>query len=405
MPQTIQPPGPTPAGPSSVRQFTPAQLSALLGRTQWPELHFQQSHSGVVQSVIIPKNFTLTRPLYSIHIMWRGRIAVTVANYTATNAESLANIINRIRLFGTHRLFNSLRPIDVTGSWAFAWARLFQQRGNSMYINGVRQAEMNVPLTSAWAATTAGSPYDIELHYEIPLVPMLGPHSRLAVLPFMANPDDWGDTLQLQLDLGDKNSIGDSTGATVAFTAFGSGGGSPTVTIYGNYGILGPAAKALQDRMATLVRASGNVISSSVSAVGNRIRLTQLQRTRTTNVYWKTGVRQVSALTTGSPFATLIDTIVDQPQILVDNKPVRNTFDAQSVKEYGGFMFNTVNPGGYSGLSFIDGQNPLTYFRGDKTGGAAFELVANILTAVANQDAEFCQEQVYRIDDPSQPEL
>ena len=95
---------------TSPKQFSARDLASILGRNQGPELFFQQTFA-TLQSPVIPKNLNVNRPLERIHIVWRGRVTIAGANFTAVAAEAPQTIIQRIRLVGTHQRFGSLNHV------------------------------------------------------------------------------------------------------------------------------------------------------------------------------------------------------------------------------------------------------------------------------------------------------
>lgn len=388
MPDT-QPGQPVRSGPRISRRA----LGAIMGRYQAPELVFQQPFTALT-SPIIPRNINLTRPLESLKIVWRGRVVITVANFTAVASEAPQTIIQRIRLTGTHRQFNQLAPIDISGATAFAWARITQVRSNSLIINGTRQADPGMPFQQVGATFGNTGTYDLEIHYDVPLTPFLPLSSRIALIPFLYYPQDWADTLQLQLFFGDNTSFGTPGTAVTAFTAFGSGAGSPTVSIFANYCLLGPLANSISSAVA--VRNEFTIVGGPVAAVSNAQRLTLLQKQRTNFVLFKAGTLLTGSSAGVQVYGALQDTMLDRTVILLDNKPVRNNQANFSQKEYLGRMFNTIVPGGYNGFTFVESGNPLTMYRGDLIpGGSTFELDSDVLLAAANQATSIVQEQVF----------
>src|SRR6202521_2055214 len=251
------------------KTFSARALASILGRNQGPELFFQQSFAAL-QSPVIPKNLNVNRPLERVHIVWRGRVTITVANFTAIAAEAPQTIIQRIRMVGTHQRFGSLTPIDITGATAFALTRLTRFRGCSLYINGVRQPELNVPFAQAGPTFGNIGVYDIEIHYDIPVGPIISEASKFGTVPFLWMNADWGDTLQLQLFFGDQTSFGTPGTAVTAFSAFGSATGSPLVSIFTNYEILGPLAGSISP--AVVIRGEQTQVAPLASN-GNAIRI------------------------------------------------------------------------------------------------------------------------------------
>jgi hypothetical protein len=95
-------------------------------------------------------------------------------------------------------------------------------------------------------------------------------------------------------------------------------------------------------------------------------------------------------------YESLSDTLLENKQVLVDNKPIRNNNDNIVQKVYYGGMLDTVQPQGYLNLSFVEGQNGLLAYRGDGLpAGSQFELVSDILAASANNRVALVQEMVY----------
>lgn len=360
-------------GNGGVAGLSIKEVASILGRNQGPELFFQQPFTQLT-SPIIPKNISLNRPMERIHLVFRGRITVATAGFTPF-PEALFNLLQRLRITGTHKRFGALVPVDLTGGTIGRYMRLFQINGN---------------FTTAGFTGAIGS-FDAEIHWELPVHPIVDVSSKLSIIPYLWFKDDWQDTLQVQLFFGDGSSLGGVAG-NVTFTAFGSGAGSPTVSIFTNYEILGPLSNAFSS--ATTIR-SEQPVQGTVTAIVNAIRLQQLQKQKTTNIILKMGTIPAGLSAGVQVFGTLVDTILDFTQIVVDNKPLRNNFSNMAAKEYGASAFNVAQTPGYLVFPFIEAQNPLTAFRGDLlSGGSTFEVTSNVLTAGATQAVNIIQEQV-----------
>jgi hypothetical protein len=377
---------------STPKNFTARDLASILGRNQGPEQFFQQAFA-IDTSPIIPKNLNVNRPMERIHIVWRGRVTIVGANYDAVAAEAPQTIIQRIRLTGTHQTYGALVPIDISGATAFALGRLTRISGASLYINGVKQPQLTVPLAENPATFGNAGTYDLEIHYEIPMGPILAIANKVSVVPFLFQNADWGDTLQLQLFFGDQTSFGTpDTNTTVTFSAYGSGTGSPLVTIFQNFEILGPLASSVAS---AVVLRSEQSQTAPVAANGNNVRIQLLQKQKTTNIFIKTGTILAGTNSGISVFGSLSDQVLEMTQPVVDNKPIRNNFNNFAAKEYAGWAFETVLPQGYLNFTFVDAQNPLTYYRGDLlAGGSTFELDSNVINGGAGVTANVLQEQV-----------
>jgi hypothetical protein len=376
--------------------LTVRQVASLLGRNQGPEFFFQQVWT-TLNNVVIPKAINLNRPLERIHLVWQGRIAVGTANISPVYVESIQNLIQTIKLTGTHAAFKAITPINLTGADAFAWPKLFRPRGGSTYVNGARCENLDIPAGFAtgtgFLGTTGGSPYDTEIHYDIPLVPVLPAAAKVSVVPFLYQQKDWGDTLQLFLTFADATALGTLGTSVVTFTAFQSASGSPQLYLMTNYEILGALAESISS--AVVIRNTQNIPQSNITSASSTLqRLQLLQKQKTTNVLLKSGALAAGTSAGVSVYSTLSDLIFQQTQVIVDNKPIRNNFLNAAYKEYAGYSFDARLPQGYLPFSFIDSMNPLTAYPADQlAGGSTFELDSQVLTGGATNFAEVIQEQ------------
>jgi hypothetical protein len=376
--------------------LTARQVASLLGRNQGPEFFFQQPWTAL-NNVVIPKAINLNRPLERIMMDWQGRIAITVANMTPIFPESLQNLIQTFKLTGTHAAFKALTPINLTGADAFAWPKLFKPRGNSTYVNGALCDNLGIPAGfpagTGFLGTTAGSPYDTEVIWNIPLTPVLPVAAKVNLVPFYYQQKDWGDTLQLFLTFADNTALGTPAGSTTTFSSFGSGAGSPQLFLFTNYEILGALAESISS--AVVIRNTQNIPQSQItSAAATLQRLQLLQKQKTTNILLKSGTLAAGTSAGVSVYATLSDVIFQQTQLIVDNKPVRNNFLNSAYKDYQAYSFDARWPQGYLDFSFIDSMNTLTAYPADQlAGGSVFEIDSQVATGGASNFAEVIQEQ------------
>lgn len=375
--------------------LTVRQVASLLGRNQGPEFFFQQAWTAL-NNVVIPKAINLNRPLERVHMVWQGRIAVATANIAPIYPESVQNLIQTFKLTGTHAAFKAITPINLTGADAFAWPKMFKPRGSSIYINGARAENLDIPAGfptgTGFLGTTAGSPYDTEVHYDIPLTPILPVAAKVSLVPFLYQQKDWGDTLQVFLTFADATALGTLGASVVTFTGIGSGAGTPQLFMFTNYEILGALAEAISS--AVVIRNTQNVPQAQITGAASTLqRLNLLQKQKTTNVLLKSGALAAGTSAGVSVYSGLSDAIFEQTQIIVDNKPVRNNFLNAAYKEYAGYSFDARLPQGYLPFSFIDSMNPLTAYPGDQlAGGSVFELDSQVKTGGATNFAEVIQE-------------
>lgn len=384
--------------------LSPHVIASLVGRNQAPEkfttVPFVAGGSNYIQ-----RTFNLTRPLESFHFIWRGRVKFITHAMTVMAAEAPQSILQRIRITGTNRTWSNLTPIDMTGPTAFAWNQCYTPRGNSVFMstNGgavTRLPQLSTPIQTLVPGVTfgkVGDTYDLEIHWDVPVGPLFPPQVKGSVTPFLWFPQDWADTIQIQPFFGDAASFGSivADGGDVQFTSYGSNTGSPTFDVLASYVILGPLANAVQT--AVVVKTT-NQITGPVQSVGSFALLQLLQKQKTTNVLIKAGTQfDADAQQPGvQVFETLSDTLLANTVIVIDNKRIRDNQSNMSQKEFLGRQFASMFPEGYLGFSFVDGQNPLTYFRGDNVpGGSTFGVFSDVTGSDVLQYAEILQEQVF----------
>ena len=384
------------AGPAALAdpRARAAALATQIGRFQSPEL-WQSATQAMTAPVRVQlsRQMPLNRPAESIIVKLAGRITVANANMTAVVPEAIQNLIQLITLNGAHRRYGNLTPWRISGATAFAILPTFQAMGNDLVINGVRAASPGKPFVSPFLGNVGT--YDFVLTLNLPLGPIMGigQSTKRDLSAFVYQAADWGDSIQLQLDLGDASSLGTPTTAgDVTLTAFGSAAGSPTWSVFVNYSILGDFANGWESGV--IVRQE-QLFNTFVTA-GNALRISQLQKQITPNVLIKSGT-SLAGVTAGiNAFATLTDDQLNRTMIMVDNKPLKFNQDNLVLKSYYDRMFNAPIPEGYTLISFVEAQSPLLAYRGDGlAGGSLFELQSDVLTTGATQILSVTQEMAY----------
>lgn len=374
---------------------TVKDLHAYTGRLSGPQLFYQVPFVAGSNNTV-PKNIPMDSPLAEFIIEWTGRIVVGVANYTSVSPESLLNLVPSIKIFGTHVTLGQQTLYQGSLATLFKMAKIWKTRGNSLYINGVRISDdqIGAGLTSAQFGNTGT--FDIDMTVVLPFAPF-GVSDSQALLYYL-NENAWNTSLQVQYLFGDATSLGVPGGTTtVTFSAFGAGGGSPVMNLLLNYGYLGPMASKIGQ--AVVVRNVIPINSVLQSVAGALIRIQQLQNQKTTGVIAKTGTSQAG---TGGPYATLSDTILEGTVIRKNNALVRNLFKNSVTKDDYGQRMQTVQPTGYLGILFDDGDpcaNAWAALRADLWGNAAqLDIASNVPGGAGTNQGEIIQE--YIIGDP-----
>lgn len=385
----------TPAQP----RLTGKQIRSYLMRTTGPQQYYVQPWSDLTQ-FNIAKNIPLNQPLAFLHITLEGRLTLDASGGYTPLPEAPQNLLQLVRLQGSHAKLGSLALINMSGATLFALNKILSQRGNSICIsdNGGSLNRID-PLdqfpTGLTAAQfgTASHAYDFQVFWTVPVFPY-GVSDDQAV-QYLLNAAAWGQTLQLQLTTGDVTSLG-AAKAHATLSAFGSASGSPSININLTYVSLGPLAASINQ--AVSVKNSYS-IAGQLSSVQNQVRLQLLQNQRTLNVLTKTGTQQTGTSAGVVVYATLSDAILQQNQVRVNNNPVRNLQFNEVTKEFYGLRGNTVMPQGYLNISFSDGEptpNSFAGFKGEQLPGSAqFDIAANVISSPANVTGEVVQDMIY----------
>lgn len=381
---------------------TARQLNSTLGRTSGFEQFFTQSVALTApQSIIVPRPVNLNRPVESIEIRLQFRHVISVANKSLPLAESPVTWLDRVRFSGQHRAFGGQTPIDLRGATAFNWLRCFGVKGNDAYISGagaapIRQADAGQPLAQTLATYGNIGTYDIDLSYVIPVGPVMGMAARVrSTVPFLWKQQDWADSMQLRVDLGDPTACGTVNGSTDVLTAYQSGAGQPLLSVNLNYAQLGPLDNPRNPGESNLIIKNEVPILSLTAATAAQVLIQNLQKRKTTNIIIKTGLIATQTAGLGPNFLSMDDLLLDATQMLVDTKAIRNNSKNVSQKSHVGRMFETIIPQGYFPITFVDSTSPLTSFPGDTVGGGAqFQLTSQVLKSNAGNIVSVIQEQI-----------
>lgn len=363
-----------------------------LGRTQGPKLFDEITHNFASTGTLRPnRSLDATIPIKAVLLVLSGRMVIATADYTTLGIEVPQSLIQRIRLRGRHRLYGAQTLWDISGASAFAWPRMFQQQGNMSFSGNAGALNALDPALSIPAAASmsgAMQTIDFEVHYYIPTYPMIGggPYEPRWAAPYYLRDEDWGNSLQIELDMPDNTGIGDPAATTATtFTAYGSASGSPGVEFYTVNSMLGPFSR-IPGR--GIVLRSEDQASPVREATASNVSLAQLRQQVTTNIVVKTGGIITSGITSGvEVFSSLDDRHLDRTKVVLNNKYLRDTEYNRAVKMEQAIAWNVTQPEGYLVFSFVDSKNPLTALRADKSSGI-FELRTDVTSAIASGDRQ-----------------
>jgi hypothetical protein len=370
-------------------------------------------------SLALTQAVDLSLPIRGLRFVLKGRLVVGTAAFTSVNPEGLLNLLSSIVIQGTNARQQgnlTLWNIDLATAWVIQ--RIMGPTGAAFFLvtppGGGALAEVPTPTTPFPAGATGANPffqgstgtYDFIISVDFPFHPhQSNTYGRqpLSIPQYLVRNEEWKDSLQVLIT--GATQAGNSTGAlgvaaattTIAFSAFGSGAGTPTLDIYSLPVLMGLNLKD-QVLPGVLSRVS-TPITSLVQAAGTNVGILNMQKQPTPRVYFKFGTATVVPA-----FASLIDTVVNGPQatgpnaigvLLGGNRNVRNKVDIMAHKMQFPDVYLREPVQGYNIFDFMDQGNPDSAYPGQDVGdGATFQIIADIAGATANGLALAVQEQI-----------
>lgn len=386
----ILPSGTTTAVPADLQTFL-AQMAAarkrdqvIYGRYTAPQLwHRQNVNLLAQQQILVPKNLTLEKPHERLMVMFRFRLTITTDDYATTLPEIPQNILKSIRMWGSAGAFGAQTMWQISGATLFALPHVMGGSPQASYVTvkevGGDQMRMAVPgLPFLPAIPTSQGQLDIILMFQLPTSPYMGQgtDAKRQISRYMLSPQDWGNTIQVEINTGDASSFGTPGIATVDMTAYGSNTGLPEVSFFQNFALLGPD-RAYTRRNGLVLRVERPI--NTLTAATNQTRMNILDQKITTGLMVKSGTSITSASGITS-FATLSDEQLDETRVVHGTTPVRYNQSNETYRAYYGDMFDTPAPvQGYLPISFMEAQNVMNSYRADALeGGANFEIDTDV---------------------------
>lgn len=396
------------------RIYTPrGKKPLLLGQAFIPSVAAAAYPTGTVINIAAGA-VDLSTPLLGMQFVLKGRVTIGTAAVTALTPESFLNLINRIDIFGQHKILQSdTHPFVMDGAmWAGIMA-MHKRRGFKLTVSKaggalVLDPQAQSPYGGAFAAGAAGgvgfdgttNTFDFILDLPIFFYPLgVGDMFKPG---FMWRSEEWGDSLQIQITPGGQPSASANAGSlglsgatsTVSFTAFQSASGNPTLDIYALPVIQGATTGLPAQTVPGLVIRSTAPRTTQVQTTGTDIQIHQLQKRKTSRVYIKSG------LSTSVPvFTSLSDTVLAKVglQVGTDKFP-RNKVDWYTWKH--DFMDSYPEASdpiqGYAAMDFLQHKSPFGSYAGDNIdAGSTFYIVGDPNGAGTNAII-VVQEQIIR---------
>ncbi|MGH9373371.1 MAG: hypothetical protein ACRD15_17765 [Vicinamibacterales bacterium] len=371
-----------------------------LGRFTGPVPFYSTTNTFAAPNTIrVPNPVPLSKALESILVVLRFRLAITVANYTVGVPEAPQTLLERLVVRGNHSRLGGQIPIDISGATAFVWPNLSTPFATNLRMGATyaRSADPGQPFVQTLGLSTGAiGSYDVEVVYQIPVGPFLGNGATeiRSLMPFLWRAEDWGDSLQVELQLGDRTSLGTPAGTTVTtWTAYGSAAGSPSVEVFLNYSLMGQLSGIGQGGF--LVRTEQAAVPALTGIATDQQLGSFLRRAVTTRVLTKSGILLAGTSAGVTVFGSLSDLQLDRTRLVVDQKAIRDTARNYAMKAYLQRMFGCVHPEGYFDLDFCESGNPLLALRLDQSPpGVQAMLRTDVLTANAANRQNIVQEYV-----------
>lgn len=354
-------------------------------------------------STIITQSVDLSLPIRGMRFVFTGRYVIGTANFTSFNPEGVLNLIANITIQGV----NSRQQGNVT-LWNADLATIYSinsmlaYRGNGyVTINSgsgeTIAASPTMPYPSGQGSGNIGT-YDFRIVQDVVFHPMeMNSFGKqpFAIPGFLVRNEEWKDSVQIAMTYGAQAGAGavgalgtSAATSTIAFSAYGSGSGSPSISIYSL-----PVMSGLATKDSFLPGVLSRVtfpVTTPLQSAGSNVTLVNLQKQPTPRIFGKIGVSTVAPA-----FSSLSDVNLTTLGILLGgNRNVRNKVDIYAYKSQLVDVYDRDPVQGYTLMDFIEQGNFDSSFPGQDIGdGATFSLVGDV-AGVANALGLFVQEQL-----------
>lgn len=330
-------------------------------------------------------NGQLPRDRFLAGLMLTVKFRVTqpgTGNATATLGDAPYSIINKIEVVGQHLI---RRTDDV----------IVSLRGADLAQLQKIQTRASV-VSSGTLSTTASATSDISFTLNVPFVPFLVHPAEIA--NYLVDAPNYTN-LYLRIYWADANSLFSGQSGTIAFSAYGSSGGSPTIDVYTNEAMesVNNFRGFIPGRYSQYFK---DAISSSVGTTNPEVRISDINRGgRFRAILLKTGVNATGVTSGNQAYASLSDSILTNIKVMRGtNRDVYNVKDFQTARAHdllmrggsaadtGYLMIDWVKHGSFAEL--FDATGLISGPSGD----IDFFLKADVTTVSNAQATLICQE-------------
>jgi hypothetical protein len=317
-------------------------------------------------------------------IEFKGRITTGATAFTPL-PDALRNLIQEIRIYGSHSVFGEQTPVKIRAYTQ----NLINKVYRFAYTPRDKILKAGASGTFDGAASTA---YDVQVFWTVPLFPL--PMSlSLAPLYSLKGPD-WAGNLYVDLDTADGTALG-TTAANITFSAYGVTTGNPTVyvsTVHPKVTVdlMNSISPALPFRSYKLADA---VVQGS-SFTDNKIVDLNIGK-RTVSVHNVAGMLASGLSPSVRAYSSLSDGILTRMMVSLDGKELVTPYDGITQQEEDSWLGGQVLQTGVYVYNFErETGNPDSAFPSETlTSARRFQLFGDV-TAAAQQGDEVVQDEI-----------
>lgn len=366
------------------------EIMALLGRYSKLEAEFNVPWIPFT-TLRSPTSIRTDRILSFLQFHFHGRIGITVNPYAALTVDPLRNLLQEIRVLGSHAQFGSTTPFRIPA--------LFQTGLNQIYSGVYAPRDVlflgGAPVIPPVFTGVAGN-WDVDVFWILPLFPL--PISlQLAALYSLKGPD-WAGNLFVETDAGDATALGTlGAGTLVAFTAYGAAAGNPTL----NVDVVRPLVTTdfMNQVSPAIPFRSYLQVDNVVGAAGVALALGTVANLnigkRMASVHTQSGTLQLGVTPGVRAYAALLDGIINRVVMSLDGKNLAVPSSGLGAQNMASFLRGNVLPAGYNSYNFMDESgNPDAAFAAETlTAARRFQLVGDVVPG-ANQGMLISQDEI-----------
>lgn len=346
------------------------------------------------QEVGLVNRVPLDKPLWGALLEMRYRMAVGATITGVMQAEGAINIIQRIRIVGTHKRFGTREIVNLRGATLYALEKKYSFGMASPLVS-------NLP--AAGAVTVATTNYDVNFVIPCPFVPRGIP--KLQQMMFLVRNDEWA-TFDVYITFGDATAVAKfGAGQVVTFTDYASAAGVPRVrfsvirTILGEArGLIQPAIMRRQFLPLSTILTSSTLTDAPIQDLDVGFKVI--------SYLIKAGVQDTTTTGGVNSYASLSDNILTRPKVKLDNVVIKDSISPLTSRAYtllefgyGGTAGVAIGAAagadtGYETMEFCEGHDLNTVFRGDMLNRSNKLQFSGDVTAAANQQGEIVEEML-----------